>query len=101
MIIEARGVAVAQGAVIETRPASTPFNAMEISGFPTRAQVVSMASSAPAQAAKLVFTAIKPKAFPAPAVGSAPPVTPVVLPALKPNHPIHRMKTPSVASAIE
>src|SRR5690606_35224592 len=95
------GLTVAQDAVIPTRPAKTPLSAMLISGLPTRNQVVNIATDAPAQADRFVLIAMSPKALPAPAPGSAPPVTPIVLPALNPNHPIQRMKTPSVAKAIE
>src|SRR5690606_36992060 len=86
---------------IATRPESAPLRATLTSGLPTLAHVTAVAASAPPEAPTFVFRAMRPNAFPAPAAGFAPPVTPVVLPALKPNHPIQRMNTPKVASVME
>src|SRR5690606_10620664 len=86
MTMALTGATLAQQAVIATSPPRTPFSDMLISGLPAVHQVVSVAESAPAQAARLVLTAIRPTALPTPPKGaSPPPVTPVVLPALKPN----------------
>src|SRR6188768_206328 len=91
MTMALKGLTVAHDAVIETKPARAPLRVILISGLPTRNHTVNMADVAAAQPDRLVLMAINPKALPAAAVGSAPPVTPVVLPALKPNQPIHRM----------
>src|SRR5262245_50760716 len=48
----------AQGAVMATRPASMPLQAIEMSGFPNRKYQKIMADAAPAQAARLVLIAI-------------------------------------------
>src|SRR5690606_5701944 len=82
IMIALSGEIVAQGAVTATSPDNAPLSAMLISGLPALTQVVSVAATTPAQAARLVLSAISPMALPAPAVGSPPPVTPVVLPAL-------------------
>src|SRR5262245_38002899 len=47
----------AQGAVMATSPASMPLHAIEMSGLPNLKAQKIMAASAPAQAARLVFTA--------------------------------------------
>ncbi len=85
------GAITSHPAVIATRPARAPLRDMEISGFFTRHQEVTIAPMAPAAAARLVTTAI---------TASDPPSMAVVLPGLNPNHPSHKIKTPSVAMAI-
>jgi hypothetical protein len=80
-------VTVAQGAVIATRPANTPFRVMPPSGFLKIAHAVMSAVMAPAAAARFVVTAIR-------AMSGVPAV---VLPGLNPNQPNHRMKTPRAA----
>src|ERR1700735_4306318 len=57
MITDAAGLTNAQGAVIATRPASIPLQAMVISGLPKRRYHRSIAAAEPATAARLVFTA--------------------------------------------
>src|SRR6266550_6140204 len=52
------GETKAQDAVIATRPASIPLQAMVISGFPKRRYQNTIAVAAPATAARLVLTAI-------------------------------------------
>ncbi len=69
----------------ETRPANAPFKVMETSGLPYLYQVVTMAIIPDAAAARLVFKNIT-------AILRS--VPPIVLPALKPNKPNQRMKTP-------
>src|SRR5689334_9713902 len=48
----------AQGAVIATNPASMPLQAMETSGFPNLRYQMTRAAAEPAQAARLVLTAM-------------------------------------------
>ena len=81
------GVRLAQPAVIATRPARVPLRVMPTSGFPNFTHAVIIAKTAPAAAARLVFTAIR----------AVEVLAAVVEPGLKPNQPNQRMKTPSVA----
>jgi len=52
MIIALKGDTTAQGAVITTKPANTPFKAILVSAFPNLAQAVNIAKIAPLAAAK-------------------------------------------------
>src|SRR5690625_185729 len=82
------GVRLAQPAVIPTRPPSTPFIVSGASGFPFLIHEITIAAVAAAIEDRNVLSAI-----------SATPVVPsVVEPALKPNHPNHRINMPSAAS---
>ena len=83
------GATNAQPAVIDTSPAMAPLSAKVGSGFRNQIQAVNSAPTAPAAAATLVLSAIRAMLRSVPAT---------VLPALKPNHPNQRMKTPSDAS---
>src|SRR5260370_37095322 len=75
----------AQGAVIATRPASIPLQAMVISGFPNFQYQNSMAVGEPEIAARLVVIAMS-----AMRRSGAPRVDP----GLEPNQPRCRMKSP-------
>ena len=87
IITELRGVTVAQGAVMATKPARAPFRLMLISGFLNFIQEVIMARMAPAAAAMLVLTKIKAISLEAA----------VVEPGLNPNQPSQSIKTPKAA----
>ena len=87
MISAPSGVTVAQGEVMATRPASTPFRVMPTSGFPNLNQATTMAAMPPAQPARNVLTMMR----------AMVPLAAVVEPALNPNQPRDRMKTPSAA----
>ena len=63
MMIALVGDTLAHPAVIPTRPARAPFKLMPTSGFPNLIQEVIIARTAPAAAARLVFTAIKDAIF--------------------------------------
>ena len=73
------------GAVIATRPASMPLQAIDMSGFPNIQYQTSMAVADPVMAAILVFTAI---------TEIRRSVAPNVEPGLKPIHPNSRIKVP-------
>src|SRR5262245_31427194 len=79
------GPTKAHGAVIATRPASMPLQAIEMSGLPNIAYQVTSADAAPATAARLVFTAI---------TEMRRSVAPSVDPGLKPIQPNSRMNVP-------
>ena len=79
------GATNAQPAVIDTSPAMAPLSAKVGSGLRNQIQAVNSAPTAPAAAATLVLSAIRAMLRSVPAT---------VLPALKPNHPNQRMKTP-------
>src|SRR5687768_17399962 len=82
---EALTVTNAQGAVIATRPASTPLIDMLRSGLPSQSQLTVVADRSPMNAAVLVV--IKMCAI---ALGSAA----IVDPGLKPNQPSHSTRHP-------
>ena len=77
------------GQVIATKPASAPFRAIVASHLPNMIRAVNKAAMQAIAAAAFVFTVIL-----ASQVASAA----IVLPGLKPNHPSHRMNTPSVTN---
>ncbi|MNR18458.1 hypothetical protein D3C85_1351870 [compost metagenome] len=52
------GLTAAQPAVTPTKPANTPFNVIETSGFPYIIQATNIAAKAPAAPAKLVVITI-------------------------------------------
>ena len=91
--IAAAGLTTAQGAVIETRPASAPFMVKNRSGFPNRIQEMKVVVTAAAAAARFVLMAMSEMASPSP--------TARLEPGLKPNQPNQRMNTPSEASGTE
>src|SRR5215813_11449315 len=80
----------AQGAVIATRPASMPLQAIEMSGLPKTKDQKSIAAADPATAARFVFMAI-------PEMRRS--VAPRVEPGLKPIQPKRRMKVPVTTKA--
>src|SRR5690606_5010170 len=83
------GLTTAQPAVTPTRPANAPFKLIEISGFPYRIQVRIIAVIKPVAAERLVFIMI---------AGTLKTLSPLMAnsdPPLKPNQPIHRIKTPN------
>src|ERR1700730_3389117 len=80
----------AHGAVIATRPASIPLQAMVTSGLPNRTYQRNIAAAEPATAARFVFTAI---------TEMRRSVAPRVEPGLKPIHPNRRMKVPVTTKA--
>ena len=82
------GATNGQQVVIDTSPAIFPLSAKVGLGFRNQIQAVNSAPTAPAAAATLVLSAIREMLRLVPEV---------VLPALKPNHPNQRMKTPSDA----
>jgi len=88
IMIALKGVTVAQGLVMATRPARAPFRLMPASGFLNLIQAVTIARITPAAAARLVFTKIKAMSL----------LAAVVEPGLKPNQPSHRINTPRAAS---
>src|SRR6185295_16955080 len=75
----------AHGAVIATRPASMPLQAIVMSGLPNIQYQTSSADVAPMMAARFVFTATTPMRRS---------VAASVEPGLKPIHPNNRMKVP-------
>src|SRR4029077_12396393 len=75
----------AQGAVMATRPASMPLQAIEISGLPKTKYQKIIAVAEPATAARLVFTAM---------TEMRRSVAPSVEPGLKPIQPNRRIKVP-------
>src|SRR5690606_38468806 len=83
-------------AVIETRPARAPLSAMVTSTFLYMIWVRIIAAITPPQAARLVLAKIRLMSEASPFEPSASCDAP-----LKPNQPSHRMKVPSVASAID
>ena len=89
---DAEGETTEQGAVMPTSPANAPFNAMVKSGFPHHTQAVNIAAIAPALGARVVFIATL-----ATTSGSS---KPRVEPALNPNHPNQRIKTPMPTNGI-
>ena len=85
MITDDVGVTNAQGAVIATRPASIPLQAMVMSGLPNSLYQKSSAAAEPATAARFVFTAI---------TEMRRSVAPSVDPGLKPIHPKSKTNVP-------
>ena len=85
---------VSGSAVIDTRPASAPFSTIVRSTLLYIIWLRISATTAPAEAAMLVFTKMRLTS----ATSSMVPIASCEAP-LKPNQPIHRMKVPSVASA--
>src|SRR5690348_16231188 len=83
MIIAEDGPTKAQGAVIATRPASIPLQAIEMSGLPNLKYQKIIAEVAPAIAARLVLIAT---------TEIRRSVAPSVEPGLKPIQPNSRMK---------
>ena len=79
------GVTKAHGAVMATRPASMPLQAMVMSGFPNLKYQKSIAAAEPATAARFVLIAI---------TEMRRSVEPSVEPGLKPIHPKSRRKVP-------
>ena len=92
--IAAQGATNAHAAVIATSPPIAPFSIIERSGFLMSVHEVTTAPRTPADAPSTVFRATYAK-NPTP-----PKSTERVEPALKPNHPNHRMSTPSVTKAM-
>jgi hypothetical protein len=84
----AGAVTNAHGAVIATRPASSPLAIMLGSGLPKRAIMNTIAAIAPPVPASMVFTATT-------AMRKSVPAS--VEPGLKPNQPKARMKVPTIA----
>src|ERR1700730_19354775 len=82
MITDAVGDTNAHGAVMATRPASIPLQAMVISGFPKSRYHRSIAAAEPATAARFVFTAT---------TAMRRSVAPRVDPGLNPIHPKRSM----------
>src|SRR5262245_60479956 len=80
----------AQGAVIATRPASIPLQAIVISGLPKRRYQKIIAAAEPAMAARLVFTAT---------TEMRRSVAPSVEPGLKPIQPNSKIKVPVTTKA--
>ena len=89
--IAAQGSTTAQGAVMATNPPSAPFSVRPMSKCGERPLDRKAQHTAPAPAARVVFTAT----FAASAAN--PPVRPSVEPGLNPYQPNQRMKTPSAA----
>ena len=91
--VDSKGVGSAGSAVIATSPASAPFRHIVRSVLPKSSLAVIMAAMSPPEAAALVFR----NTF---ATSLATPIPPSfsVDPPLNPNHPIHRIKVPRVAS---
>ena len=85
MITASRVDTAPTGAVIDTSPARRPLAAIDTSGFPSVAQLTTMATIAPAQPATSVFTASC--GTNASAASSEP--------GLKPNQPMNRISAPS------
>ena len=81
----------AQGAVMATRPASIPLQAIEMSGLPKTKVQKSIAAADPDTAARFVFTAI---------TEMRRSVAPRVEPGLKPIQPKSRMKVPITTKAM-
>ena len=78
-------------AVIPTRPARMPFSAMDRSGFRSSSHEVTMAPTAPADAAMHVVTSVSDTRFGSPDRTEPP---------LNPNQPSHSRKTPMAASGM-
>src|SRR5580692_10123949 len=85
IITDAVGDTNAHGAVIATKPASIPLQAIVMSGLPNRKYQISMAAADPATAARFVFTAT---------TEMRRSVAPSVDPGLKPIHPKSNMNVP-------
>src|SRR5271168_4652224 len=85
IITDAVGDTNAQGAVIATRPASIPLQAIVISGLPNSLYHRSIAAAEPATAARFVFTAT---------TEMRRSVAPSVDPGLKPIHPKSKRNVP-------
>src|SRR6202162_348159 len=79
----------AHGAVMATKPASIPLQAIVMSGVPNRQYQKNSAVAEPATAARLVFTAT---------TEMRRSVAPRVEPGLKPIHPNSRMKVPDTTN---
>src|SRR5262245_39815830 len=90
MITADVGLTNAQGAVIATKPANMPLQAIVISGFLNSNYQTSSADAEPATAASLVFTAT---------TEILRSVAPSVDPGLKPIHPNSRMNVPVTTNA--
>src|ERR1017187_6544440 len=86
MTTDAVGPTKAHGAVMATRPASIPLQAMVTSGLPNIMYQKSMAAAEPAMAARLVLTAT---------TEMRRSVATRVEPGLKPIHPNRRLKVPA------
>ena len=83
----AHGSTAPTGAVIETRPARAPLPAIATSATPVFIQITTVAPTTPAAAASSVLRARNGTRLSAASSE----------PALKPNHPNQRMKTPITA----
>src|SRR5271154_1574975 len=81
----------AQGAVIATKPASIPLQAMVMSGLPNQRYHRSIAAAEPATAARLVFTAT---------TEMRKSVAPRVEPGLNPIHPNSKINVPLTTKTI-
>ncbi len=89
------GAGLKGSAVIDTSPASAPFNAMVRSAFPKDSFATNSAATRPPAAAIFVFTNTRATAFASSIFdnfSSEPP--------LNPNQPNHKMNIPSVASGM-
>ena len=80
-------------AVIETRPESAPLRMASRSTRPNTGRDMNSAATAPADAARFVFTSTLLMA-----TASATPARASCDPPLKPSHPNHRMRTPKVTN---
>ena len=95
MTTERPGAGLRGSAVIETRPASAPFNAMVRSDLPNANRAAIKAATKPPAAAMLVLTKTRATAFASSifdSFSSDPP--------LNPNQPNHKINMPSVAKGI-
>src|SRR6476469_1189898 len=90
MITADVGLTNAHGAVMATRPANMPLQAIVISGFLNIRYQTSSADAEPATAARFVFTAT---------TEIRRSVAPSVEPGLKPIHPNSKMKVPVTTNA--
>jgi hypothetical protein len=85
IITEEVGETKAQGAVIATKPANIPLQAIVMSGLPNKKYQISIAAADPATAAKFVLTAT---------TEIRRSVAPRVDPGLNPIHPKSKINVP-------